>query len=77
MQWILELFQKYIVFKLFREKVPLMSNNVFVQNITMEQVVKSVNRDIIKVLMENALNVHVTARKYTKWPEMTSDDLKF
>ena len=55
-----------MVFKLFREKVPLLSNNVSVQNITMEQVAKSVRQDIIKMLMENVLNVHVMARKYTK-----------
>ena len=77
---ILEIFENFeflitfMVFKLFREKVPLLSNNASVQNITMEQVAKSVLQDIIKMLMENALNVHVTARKYTKWPEMTSDD---
>ena len=55
-----------MVIKLFLEKVPLMSNNVSAQNITMEQVAKSVRQDIIKMLMENAPNVHVTARKYTK-----------
>ena len=55
-----------MVFKLFLEKVPLMSNNASVQNITMEQVAKSVRQDIIKMLMENAPNVHVMARKYTK-----------
>ena len=55
-----------MVFKLFREKVPLLSNNASVQNITMEQVAKSVLQDIIKMLMENVLNVHVTARKFTK-----------
>lgn len=63
-----------MVFKLFREKVQHLSNNVSVQNITMEQVAKSVRQDIIKMLMENVLNVHVMARKYTKWPELTFDD---
>ena len=53
-----------MVFQLFQEKVQLLSNNVSVQNITMEQVAKSVRQDIIKMLMENVLNVHVTARKY-------------
>ena len=63
-----------MVFKLFREKVQHLSNNVSVQNITMEQVAKSVRQDIIKMLMENAQNVHVMARKYTNSPEVTSDD---
>ena len=40
-----------------------MSNNAFVQNITMELVAKFVHQDIIKMSMENVLNVHVTARK--------------
>ena len=64
----------FLIFKLFREKVQHLSNNVSVQNITMEQVAKFVLQDIIKMSMENALNVHVTARKFIKWPEVTSDD---
>ena len=43
-----------------------MSNNVFVQNIMMEHHVKSVQLDIIKILMDTVSNVHVMARKYNK-----------
>ena len=40
-----------------------MWNNVYAQNITMEPVAKFVHQDIIKIKMENVLNVHVTERK--------------